>query len=133
MAVGVDFWGLLGSGCLANIVQMKVISYNIRGLGRRVKKRELKELVRMQTTDMLCIQETKLVGVDRRLCSLILEGNEFEWVSKDADGRSRGLVVIWKKGCFDLLSVFSESNFLGIEGWWGKDRVKVSMVMPPVI
>lgn len=59
---------------------------------------------------------------------MIWEGDEFEWVSKDVVGRSGGLIILWKKGCFELIAEFNGANFLGIEGWWGKDRVKVSMV-----
>lgn len=49
---------------------MKLITFNIRGLGG-VKKRELKDLVRQQKPDMLCIQETKMEGVDGRLSSML--------------------------------------------------------------
>lgn len=42
---------------------MKVVSYNIRDLGGRIKKKEIRETV--------CIQETKLERVDRRMCSLL--------------------------------------------------------------
>lgn len=31
-------WGLLESGCKAKLVQMKVISYNIRGLGGELRR-----------------------------------------------------------------------------------------------
>lgn len=43
------------------------------------------------------LQEAKLEKVDRRLCSMLWVGNEFEWVSKDTIGRSGGLTVMWKR------------------------------------
>lgn len=107
---------------------MKIISFNIRGLGGRVKKKEVKELVRLQKPNMLCLQETKMEGVDRSVCSMLWEGDEFEWASKDAVGRSGGLIVLWNRECFEVVSVFTGSNFLGLEGFWGKDRVPISMV-----
>lgn len=76
------------------MVAIKLVTYNIRGLGGRVKKKEVKELVRSQKPDLLCLQETKMEGIDRRLCSLLWEGGDFEWESKDAVGRSGGLLVI---------------------------------------
>lgn len=44
--------------------QMKLISYNIRGLGGKVKKKEIQKLVREQKPNMLCVQETKMEVVD---------------------------------------------------------------------
>lgn len=35
---------------------------------------------------------------------MLWEGDDFEWVSKDANGRSGGLIVIWKKGSFEMLA-----------------------------
>lgn len=67
-------------------------------------------------------------GVDRRLCSLLREGDEFGWVSKDVVGRSGGLLVLWKKDYFELSTYFVGSNFLGVEGFWGKERIKVSLI-----
>lgn len=55
---------------------------------------------------------------------MLWEGDDFEWVSKDANGRSGGLIVIWKKGSFEMLVEFSSANFMGIEGWWEKEKIK---------
>lgn len=121
---------MVGAGLcgVVKVVIMKLITYNIRGLGGRVKKKEVKELVRNQKPDMLCLQETKTEGIDRRLCSMLWEGDDFEWVSKDDVGRSGGLLVIWKRECFELETVFYENNYVGLEGWWGRDRVRVTLV-----
>lgn len=53
---------------------------------------------------MVCIQETKIEGVDRQLCSMIWEGDDFDWVAKSAEGRSGGLIILWKRGCFVMNS-----------------------------
>lgn len=67
---------------------MKIISYNIRGLRGRIKKRKVREMVVSQKHDMLSIQESKLEGVDRKLCSVQWGGNEFQWVAKNVAERS---------------------------------------------
>lgn len=36
-----------------------------------MKKKEVKELVKVQKPDLLCIQETKLEGVDTKVCSTL--------------------------------------------------------------
>jgi exonuclease III len=39
---------------------MIVLSMNIRGLGSRVKKRKIRELVCSESVDFLALQETKI-------------------------------------------------------------------------
>lgn len=38
---------------------MKIITYNVRGLGRGVKWPAIRRMATKQNIDMLCIQETK--------------------------------------------------------------------------
>lgn len=61
---------------------MKIISYNCRGHGGRLKKREVNRLVIDQRPDVLCVYETKLLSVEgycvlccgeMRICSLLLK------------------------------------------------------------
>lgn len=43
---------------------MKIISFNVRGLGGWEKRREVRKLVNEHSPWVLCIQETKLQAVD---------------------------------------------------------------------
>lgn len=88
----------------------------------------MRQIVQSQKPDMLCVQESKLIGVDRKLCSILWEGDDFEWLSKDAEGRSRGLLIIWRKGSFNIDSTFHRPNYLGVDGFWGSERLKVTIV-----
>lgn len=54
-------------------------------------------MVRQQKSDMLCIQETKMEGVDGRLCSMLWESNDFDWLAQNATERSGGMIIILKK------------------------------------
>lgn len=79
---------------------MKIISFNIRGLGGRVKKRELKQLGIYHKPDMVCIQETKLQTIDRHICAQLWPDDEFDWVGKSSVRRARGLLIMWSKVMF---------------------------------
>lgn len=48
---------------------MKLITYNIKGLGGRVKKREAKQMVKSEKLNLIYLQETKMEVVDRSLCA----------------------------------------------------------------
>ena len=57
------FWlGRLGSLCFP----MKIISWNVRGLGSRNKRRMVKDFLRSENPDIVMIQETKKENCDRR-------------------------------------------------------------------
>lgn len=47
---------------------MKIFSFNVRGLGKRAKRREIKEMMVKHKIDFCCIQETKLEAIDSRIC-----------------------------------------------------------------
>ncbi|KAL8542760.1 hypothetical protein ACS0TY_003587 [Phlomoides rotata] len=67
---------------------MKLLSYNIPGLGMKAKRKEIRECVTKLKIEMCCIQESKMEKIDGRLYrSLWGEGN-FDWASLDDEGNS---------------------------------------------
>lgn len=50
-------------------MNMKLISWNVRGLGGLEKRREVKKLVLEKIPFILCLQETKLAVCDDFLCN----------------------------------------------------------------
>ena len=48
---------------------MKVVSWNVRGLGGLEKRREERKLVGEKSPFILCLQETKLAVCDDILCT----------------------------------------------------------------
>lgn len=43
---------------------MRIASYNIRGLGGRIKRSAIEKLVREEKLDFICIQETKMEKIE---------------------------------------------------------------------
>jgi len=50
---------------------MKLISWNVRGLGSFEKRREVCQLVREKKPFIPCLQETKLYVIDALICKFI--------------------------------------------------------------
>jgi exonuclease III len=50
---------------------MIVCSWNVRGLGGRIKKRKVKELITRERVEVMALQESKLGVVDKKLCSYL--------------------------------------------------------------
>jgi exonuclease III len=52
---------------------MKIVSWNVRGLGRIDKRNEVRKLVREKNPLVVCLQETKLQACDDFLCTAVGE------------------------------------------------------------
>ena len=50
---------------------MKIISWNVRGLGSRNKRRVVKDFLRLENPNVVMIQETKKEKCDRRFVSSV--------------------------------------------------------------
>ena len=56
---------------------MKIISWNIRGLGSRTKRRVVKDFLRLQNPDVVMFQETKREVCGKRFVgSVWMNGNK---------------------------------------------------------
>lgn len=53
---------------------MKIISWNVRGLGRVEKRKDVNNLVGEKGPSILCLQETKLAVCDEALCASLWGG-----------------------------------------------------------
>lgn len=73
---------------------MKILSFNIRGVGSRVKRKELQELVRKNKVDLVCIQESKLDMVDENVCRTIWGNPQCGWAAREAQGRAGGIITL---------------------------------------
>lgn len=73
---------------------MKILSWNVRGLGRKSKRRMIKNMLISCGADIVILQETKKVEIERTLVNSIWGFHHKDWVSIPAIGSSGGLVII---------------------------------------
>ncbi|KAK9154956.1 hypothetical protein Sjap_002436 [Stephania japonica] len=74
---------------------MRIVSWNVRGINAVTKRREVKEEVRLMNPDILVIQETKKMVIDRWDITSIWRGRFKEWVFLPAEGTKGGIVIVW--------------------------------------
>ncbi|CAL9004761.1 unnamed protein product [Prunus brigantina] len=74
---------------------MKIISWNVRGLGSKRKRVVVKDQLLRLNPDIVILQETKKEVFDRRLAAGIWGSRFKEWVYAPSRGRSGGIVVMW--------------------------------------
>ncbi|GLT33573.1 hypothetical protein SLA2020_081470 [Shorea laevis] len=107
---------------------MKIISFNVRGLGSLIKRKEIFRLVRREKPDFLFIQETKLEEVEVSLCKMLWFSDDFDWVMQKSVGNSGGMLCIWNNKRFVQKSMFEGRGFIGIFGEWGSQWITCNMV-----
>ena len=75
---------------------MLALSWNVRGLGKEVKRRNVKKVVLLKPA-VFFIQETKLESYDRRIIRDV--GGKFlsKGVGVDAVGSTGGLLTLWNE------------------------------------
>ena len=50
---------------------MNILSYNVRGLGRGIKRAAIRRLRKMEDPDLICLQETKKELIDKAMCMIM--------------------------------------------------------------
>lgn len=85
---------LLYLGCY-QMISLKLISWNIRGMNNSVAKRNLQDLVRTNKVDIVCVQETKCED------KLVLENRPplrqdfYGMAAQPSVGLSGGVATFW--------------------------------------
>ncbi|KAL8557527.1 hypothetical protein ACS0TY_004823 [Phlomoides rotata] len=74
---------------------MKMLTYNIRGLGSMAMRREIREFIARYDIDFCCIWESKLEVVDVFVCRAIWGHGNFNWSFKPSVERAGGIISIW--------------------------------------
>lgn len=95
---------------------MKVVSFNVRGTGSRLKGRAVRELVGREQIDLLFLQETKAQNVDIHLCRSLWGEGDCEWQALLAVNRAGGLIC--RKGVFSLSDVHMGTSFIALVVCW---------------
>ncbi|KAL8493542.1 hypothetical protein ACS0TY_024657 [Phlomoides rotata] len=74
-------------------------------MGKRMKRQEVKRIIKENGVDMCCLEETKLEQLEDRFGFDIWSGKDFDWTWREAEGRSGGLISIWNRKAFEKTMV----------------------------
>ena len=107
---------------------MKIISYNVRGLGRGVKWGAIRRLVKQEGVDMICLQETKKEMVDKAMCQALWGHVEVVWELLPATNSAGGILCLWGENSFKLQRKISGPGFILMVGEWVQEAQIVTIV-----
>ena len=73
---------------------MKILPYNIRGVGSSIKWKAIQKLVVKEEVQLLCIQETKKQDVPKELCYSLWGSHDVQWSFIPSEGASGGILCL---------------------------------------
>ena len=91
-------------------MNLKLMSWNVRGANDVNKRRIIKSVVRKQKVDLMCIQETKIQLMTDGVVKSLGVGRFLEWRTIEATGAAGGVLVCWDKRSLELLE-WEEGQF----------------------
>lgn len=101
---------------MVSFVFMKLITFNIRGLGGGIKRRALAKLIKKERPDCMLIQESKVQNLDQNTIQRLWRHSPVEWLSLPAEGASGGLLLIWNSASLNLELVAKDRNYIWVKG-----------------
>ncbi|KAK2421839.1 DNA-(apurinic or apyrimidinic site) endonuclease [Trifolium repens] len=95
---------------------MKIVSWNVRGLGRVDKRKEVRKLVGEKNPLIVCLQETKLQACDDFLCKSVWGDSPCSFSFRPSAGASGGLLTIWDTTEVEVWSSINRDHVLWYHG-----------------
>ena len=86
-------------------MKIKILSWNIRGLNDRNKRKLIKALISSHKVDLVCLQETKMSEMSLGVVRSLGVGSFLEWGALNARGATGGVVVYWDSRVLELLGM----------------------------
>jgi exonuclease III len=94
---------------------MKILFWNIRGLGGEGRRKQLREMMADQRIDVVCLQETIKEDFNQWELRALCDQGNFSWNWTPARGHSRGTLVGVKQGDLDAVEMDAEEFFSSIK------------------
>ena len=99
-------------------MNLKILSWNVRGLNDCWKRLIVKNLLPEWKCDVICLQETKLTGMDRQMVGNLWSCPFVDWVALDVVQTAGGVLLMWDRRVLERLEVLVGSFFVS-DRWLG--------------
>ncbi|KAF5477381.1 hypothetical protein F2P56_004026 [Juglans regia] len=110
-------------GSLLLIMKSKILSWNVREINDVNKCLRIRSLLRSWKIDIVCLQETKLRGIDRNIIRRLWGCSFVGWCYLASSWASGGVLVMWDKRVVEMVEDCTGSYsmaviFRNIEDGW---------------
>ncbi|GMJ16046.1 hypothetical protein HRI_005273800 [Hibiscus trionum] len=105
-------------------MDLSLITWNVRGLRRKEKKKAIRDLSRRYKTKMIFVQETKMETIQRREVKRLWGSDSFNYEFAAANGSAGGLLCIWDDSVFTVSDTVVKDRFVALIGVWQQSKVR---------
>ena len=78
-------------------MNLKIISWNVKGLNEKEKRLKVRNFLRTWRADIVCLQETKFEWVTRGLVRSLWSCPYIDWLYLGSEGASSGILLMWDR------------------------------------
>ena len=78
-------------------MKIKILSWNVRGVNDSDKRKVIKNLIRTNKVDLVCLQETKVQEMNLDMVRSLGVGRFLDWIAMNAEGSAGGILLFWDK------------------------------------
>ena len=86
-------------------MNLRLLSWNVRGLNNPWKRQVCKNLLKEWNCDVVCFQETKVASIDIAFVRSLWGSPFIDWVALDAVQTSGGVLLVWDKRVFEKMDI----------------------------
>ena len=84
-------------------MKLKLLSWNVRGANNLNKRNVIRNFIRSQRVDLVCLQETKLQNLSSADARSLGVGRLADWRAVEAEGSAGGVLVFWDTRKLELV------------------------------
>ena len=84
-------------------MKIKLLSWNVRGANNPNKRNVIRNFIRSQRVDLVCLQETKIQELTVAVVRSLGVGRLSEWRAVEAEGIAGGTLVFWDTRKMELV------------------------------
>ncbi|GJU41859.1 RNA-directed DNA polymerase, eukaryota [Tanacetum coccineum] len=96
----------------------EIMSLNVQGIGRKEKKKWVKDLCFNNAIQFLSVQETKKSTFSCMAVRLLWGNGFFYYSMAPAIGASGGILCVWDKNSFQMTREVIDNSFVALKGLW---------------
>ena len=86
-------------------MKIKILSWNVRGVNDSEKRKVIKNLIRTNRVDLVCLQETKVQEMNVDMVRSLGVGRFLNWTALNAKGSAGGILLYWDKRRISMVSM----------------------------
>ena len=99
-------------------MNLKIISWNDRGLNDCEKRLRIQNMIRGWGADIICLQETKMELLTRREIRSLWGCQHLDWLYLGSIGASRGVLVMWDRRMVEKIEWEGFLSLANLRMWW---------------